>query len=397
MTHLAALDLISLETFHYGLVVLREGALPDRHLLNAGFLADIQRVWEASLTRLEAGGSVVPANYENLVITGDADYSFWYGDPSDISTNLVVFETKRKGRAGGTTSVAGYMAIVHIMRRLTFIGGACQSTYGQVPIRVTWFEAFTGNDNGPEAVDPDIWKPEIFRDPKITFNGLLAEPRWPNGGPSIGATTAGCESCSASLVLAVVSVSGLLDLDGWLQIGSPAKSRGPSSFYAADQPAQTASFIPPGAQRDRKMNRLPLGTMSPRAASSPAAANSGPASPLGRWPPLGALPPLPVVPCQLCLKEARRDGKECVCVRDVSYRKCKRCQRIGKECEKVPLQLRRRCRSVYYEGLGRGELYLSHTLSSRDNSPVTWMIGRVSPASIPRMRDWRENAAKAAI
>ncbi|RHZ45039.1 uncharacterized protein CDV56_103546 [Aspergillus thermomutatus] len=61
-THLAALDLISLETFHDGLVVLREGALPDRHLLNAGFLADLQRVWEASLTLLDAEGSVVPAN-----------------------------------------------------------------------------------------------------------------------------------------------------------------------------------------------------------------------------------------------------------------------------------------------------------------------------------------------
>ncbi|RHZ61574.1 hypothetical protein CDV55_106063 [Aspergillus turcosus] len=59
MTHLAALDLISLETFHDhhdGLVALREGALPDRHLLNAGFLADFQRVWEASLTLLEAEG-----------------------------------------------------------------------------------------------------------------------------------------------------------------------------------------------------------------------------------------------------------------------------------------------------------------------------------------------------
>ncbi|KAF7131482.1 hypothetical protein CNMCM5793_004707 [Aspergillus hiratsukae] len=62
MTHLAALDLMSLETFHDGLVVLREGALPDRHLLKAGFLADLQRVWEASLTLLEAEGSVVPAN-----------------------------------------------------------------------------------------------------------------------------------------------------------------------------------------------------------------------------------------------------------------------------------------------------------------------------------------------
>lgn len=37
-----------------------------------------------------------------------------------------------------------------------------------------------------------------------------------------------------------------------------------------------------------------------------------------------------------------RDGKDCVCVRDASYRKCKRCQRIGKPCERVPLQLRRR-------------------------------------------------------
>ncbi|EAW16627.1 uncharacterized protein NFIA_059820 [Aspergillus fischeri NRRL 181] len=31
---------------------------------------------------------------EDLVITGDADYSFWYGNPSDISTNLVVCEAK---------------------------------------------------------------------------------------------------------------------------------------------------------------------------------------------------------------------------------------------------------------------------------------------------------------
>ncbi|GFF36233.1 hypothetical protein IFM51744_03058 [Aspergillus udagawae] len=64
MAHLAALDLISLETFHDGLVVLREGAFPDRHLLNAGFLADLQRIWEASLTLLEAEGSVVPANFD---------------------------------------------------------------------------------------------------------------------------------------------------------------------------------------------------------------------------------------------------------------------------------------------------------------------------------------------
>ncbi|KAF7128278.1 hypothetical protein CNMCM5793_002820 [Aspergillus hiratsukae] len=56
MTHLAALYLISLETFHDGLVVLREGALPDRHLPNAGFLADLQRVWEASLALLEKHG-----------------------------------------------------------------------------------------------------------------------------------------------------------------------------------------------------------------------------------------------------------------------------------------------------------------------------------------------------
>ncbi|GIC85400.1 uncharacterized protein Aud_001231 [Aspergillus udagawae] len=64
MTHPAALDLISLETFHDGLVVLCEGALPDHHLLNAGFLVDLQRVWEASLTLLDAEGSVVPVNFD---------------------------------------------------------------------------------------------------------------------------------------------------------------------------------------------------------------------------------------------------------------------------------------------------------------------------------------------
>jgi hypothetical protein len=32
---------------------------------------------------------------------------------------------------------------------------ACQSTYGQVPIRATAFEALTGNDDDPGAVDPD--------------------------------------------------------------------------------------------------------------------------------------------------------------------------------------------------------------------------------------------------
>ncbi|GFF30755.1 hypothetical protein IFM51744_01229 [Aspergillus udagawae] len=61
VTHLAALNLISLESFYDGLVV-REDALPDRHFLNAGFLADLQRVWDASLTLLEAEGSVAPAN-----------------------------------------------------------------------------------------------------------------------------------------------------------------------------------------------------------------------------------------------------------------------------------------------------------------------------------------------
>jgi hypothetical protein len=61
VTHLAALDLVSLESFYDGLVV-REDALPDRHFLNAGFLADLQRVRDASLTLLEAEGSVAPAN-----------------------------------------------------------------------------------------------------------------------------------------------------------------------------------------------------------------------------------------------------------------------------------------------------------------------------------------------
>ncbi|GFG25348.1 hypothetical protein IFM61606_05288 [Aspergillus udagawae] len=46
--------------------------------------------------------------------------------------------------------------------------------------------------------------------------------------------------------------------------------------------------------------------------------------------------------CQRCLKDAMRNDEICACVRDASYRKCKRCQRLGKPCEKIPLQCRRR-------------------------------------------------------
>ncbi|KAG2016698.1 hypothetical protein GB937_006177 [Aspergillus fischeri] len=37
-----------------------------------------------------------------------------------------------------------------------------------------------------------------------------------------------------------------------------------------------------------------------------------------------------------------REGKECDCVRDASFRKCRRCQKHGKPCLKIPLQVRRR-------------------------------------------------------
>jgi hypothetical protein len=60
-------------------------------------------------TRLEV---TLSREDEDLVITGDADYSFWYGNPSDISTNLVVCEAKRKGDKaglGGTHQLLGYM------------------------------------------------------------------------------------------------------------------------------------------------------------------------------------------------------------------------------------------------------------------------------------------------
>ncbi|GFF56827.1 hypothetical protein IFM62136_03231 [Aspergillus lentulus] len=60
-------------------------------------------------TRLEV---TLSREDEDLVITGDADYSFWYGNPSDISTNLVVCEAKRKGEGsgqGGQSQLLGYM------------------------------------------------------------------------------------------------------------------------------------------------------------------------------------------------------------------------------------------------------------------------------------------------
>lgn len=47
---------------------------------------------------------------EKLTITDEADYSFWYGNPADISTNLVVCEAKRLGDAGlGRHQLLGYM------------------------------------------------------------------------------------------------------------------------------------------------------------------------------------------------------------------------------------------------------------------------------------------------
>ncbi|GIC94580.1 uncharacterized protein Aud_001909 [Aspergillus udagawae] len=46
--------------------------------------------------------------------------------------------------------------------------------------------------------------------------------------------------------------------------------------------------------------------------------------------------------CQRCFKDAMRNDEVCAWVRHASYRKCKRCQRLGKPCEKIPLQCCRR-------------------------------------------------------
>ncbi|GFF32083.1 hypothetical protein IFM61606_03604 [Aspergillus udagawae] len=45
---------------------------------------------------------------------------------------------------------------------------------------------------------------------------------------------------------------------------------------------------------------------------------------------------------QRCFKDAMKNGNDCVCLRDASFRKCRLCQRLGKTCRKIPLQLRRR-------------------------------------------------------
>lgn len=58
-------------------------------------------------TRLEV---TLSREDEDLTIKGEADYSFWYGTPADISTNLVVCEAKRLGDAGtGDHQLLGYM------------------------------------------------------------------------------------------------------------------------------------------------------------------------------------------------------------------------------------------------------------------------------------------------
>jgi hypothetical protein len=110
-------------------------------------------------------------------------------------------------------------------------------------------------------------------------------------------------------------------------------------------PPVPAPVLPVRPLWDRSLFCLPLSTMFPRTSQPPAASSSLPSSlpasilqggsPLSDLPPLGVLPPLspralepeplPDVPCQLCLKEAMRLGRECVYVRDASYRKCKRC------------------------------------------------------------------------
>ncbi|GFF38368.1 hypothetical protein IFM51744_03776 [Aspergillus udagawae] len=105
------------------------------------------------------------------------------------------------------------------------------------------------------------------------------------------------------------------------------------------------------------LNSLPLMT-APRATSAAPDDSSSGTSPLrgggslSPVPPLGALPPLssppagaepvPSAPCQRRLKDALRQGQVCACVRDATYLKCKRCQRLKKKCLRVPLQVRRR-------------------------------------------------------
>jgi hypothetical protein len=56
-----------------------------------------QHLYLGMETRLEV---TLTRQEEDLTIKGEADYTFWYGNRSDICTNLVLCEAKRLGDAG---------------------------------------------------------------------------------------------------------------------------------------------------------------------------------------------------------------------------------------------------------------------------------------------------------
>lgn len=47
---------------------------------------------------------------KELLWTGKSDYSYWYGSPENVETNLIVIETKRKyAGTSGRTQLIEYM------------------------------------------------------------------------------------------------------------------------------------------------------------------------------------------------------------------------------------------------------------------------------------------------
>ncbi|GFF34554.1 hypothetical protein IFM46972_04271 [Aspergillus udagawae] len=82
--------------------------------------------------------------------------------------------------------------------------------------------------------------------------------------------------------------------------------------------------------------------------------------------------------CQRCFKDAMRNDEVCAWVRHASYRKCKRCQRLGKPCEKIPLQC---CR--------RAAVWVATAPEDRDKKGYGWFIAEME--AITKHLDENEN------